>query len=644
MIAELLLYLLPAPLTQHHYDVLVFYYTVQLLLHGHNPYNVPSNAPWIYSNPVPYPQWFAYPPFSLLVWSALSLPLYILHILNIFTFRIVDKIVVVGSVFWIAKRAEELRKGSYKFIVFNPLFWFTTAIHGMPDSLATALFVEALYRLYKKEKNYWVFYSLSLVTKQITWLTLPAFVGYWLKERRLKEMILVTLLSIAIVLPFFGKPFIEDVLAFHGERPPASLGYTGVPLIAVAGDASTFHIANLVAPCFGKPMPKVGIGSYVLSAAFLGILIWSFFKSIRGNFIGSMALASLGFILFSKVVSPQNLLLPFVVFLFAGAPYKWLLLPSIFAMIVDLSMGTAYGPLGYLAEDVLNALGTSIVHIYRSLGSLRPLLNAPGLPALLAYHVTVVILIYFLVKNRLDIKKFLFLYLVYLVLVSTSVTQTQSTLHKVVEFKHLKVAVIWPWLNPYSGIKAGDFLWMKVDPKIYWEYTYPLALGEVRWLKTHGFNVVGLVYSPDREDLYEYVPWLFAISEEKMGFVWVLAVPKSYKDYINGWASYPPSTNLTRLLKKIYRLTPLYINSKINMVNRLLNNTITLGVCPLPYPQREGKALVFVIGNIPNVSYKDVILEELPNNATIINDFYKGHVYWGTPITPTKPEELPWGR
>jgi hypothetical protein len=329
--------------------VLVFYYAVEMVLEGKNPYEISPNVPWAYSNPVPYPQWFAYPPFSLLIWSALSAPFYALNYFNIFTFRIIEKTVVVASVFWIARRLEELRKGSYKFVVFNPLFWFTTSIHGMPDSLATALFVEGMYRVFKERRGWWVFYALGLSTKQITWITVPAILGYWIRNGKIREIALSALLVFVIVVPFLGKGFVKNVLTFHGERPPASLGYTGVPLIFVAGDASTYHIANLVAPCFGKPMPKSGLGAYVLSLAFLLVLGWSFLKSLKGEMLGSMALASLGFVLFSKVVSPQNLMLPFVVFLLANAPYKWLLLPSLFATLLDLSMGSAYGPLGYVA-------------------------------------------------------------------------------------------------------------------------------------------------------------------------------------------------------------------------------------------------------------------------------------------------------
>jgi hypothetical protein len=233
-------------------------------------------------------------------------------------------------------------------------------------------------------------------------------------------------------------------------------------------------------------------------------------------------------------------------------------------------------------------------------------------------------------------KKFALFYILYLVLVSTSVTQNTTSPKPVLEFSNYKIAVIWPWLNPYSGVKAGDYLWMKVDPGTYWEYVYPLALEEVKWLKAHNFTAIGLVYSPDREDLYEYVPWLFAIAEEKMGFVWVLVSPRNRSDYVKGWASYPPSANLSELLQRVYKLTPLYINSKIRVVNELLNNTIILSVCPLPYPHQRDKAIVFVYGNIPKIVSKNIVLIKLPKNSTFVNDFYTGRVLWGTPITVGK--------
>ncbi len=637
MIIEQLLYWIPAPFTGNYFDLLVFFYATKMLLQGMNPYNVPPNAPWIYSNPLPYPQWFAYPPLALIIWALMSLPLWLTHTFNMFTFRIIDKITVILAVFWIAKRMEDIRKGSYKYVVFNPLFWIATSIHGMLDSIATALFVEAMWRLFKKDDKYWIFYSLSLVTKQITWITIPAMIGYWIKEKKYRDMILSVALSLIIVLPFLSPGFIQNVLSFHGERPPASLGYTGVPLIFVAGDASSFHIANVVAPCFGKPLPKPGVGSYVLSLAFVIVLLWSLLKSLEGKFLGGMALASLGFILFSKVISPQNLLLPFVIFLMVNAPYKWLLLPSAFAGIVDLSIGTSYGMLGYLAEDVLNRLGTSIVHIYRSLGGLRFLLTAPALPSLLAYHVSVILLVYMILKNRVSKKWFVVMYIVYLGLVVTSVSTTSpSPVPVMKDGGQGRVAVIWIWLNPLSGMKAGDYLWMRIDPHFYWEYTYPLVLKTLDWLKSHNFTTVGLVYSTDREDLYEYVPWLFGIIERHMKFVWVLVPPTAKNDYINGWASYPFGANVTEILKRMYKLTPIYINNKIKLVRKVLNNTNILSTCPLRYLSENGKAIVYVYGNVPNVSLPEVKLVELPRSAVLINDFYKGHVLWGTPITPKK--------
>jgi hypothetical protein len=56
----------------------------------------------------------------------------------------------------------------------------------------------------------------------------------------------------------------------------------------------------------------------------------------------------------------------------------------------------------------------------------------------------------------------------------------------------------------------------------------------------------------------------------------------------------------------------------------------------LRYLTENGKAVVYVYGKIPNVSLNEVKLVKLPEKAVLINDFYKGHVFWGTPITPKK--------
>jgi len=637
MILEALLYSVFAPFTANYYDLLVFFRATKMLLQGLNPYSVNPNNPLIYLNPVTYPQWFAYPPLSLIIWALFSLPLWLSNLFNIFTFRIILKLVTILSAFWIAWRMEYLRKGSYKYVIFNPLIWFVASVHGMNDVIATALFVEALWRLYKNDKRYWVFYSLALATKQITWITIPAFLGYWIRKEKLKDLLWTVLLFSLIVLPFINGGFIHYVFAFHEGRPPTLLGYTGIPLILLAGDVSTFHIVNVIAPCFGKPLPSPGIGSYILSAMFIATLILSFIKSLEGSFIGSMALASLGFILFSKVISPQNLVLPLIVFMLANAPYVWLVLPSVFAALVEASLGTPYGVLGYLAEDVFNSLGTSMTHVYRALGNLEYMLVAPALPALLLYHVSVVFLIYRILKNKMDIKKFLMFYILYISLALVAVNVSNSKLVTIPSVvKPGKIAVIWPWLNPYNGLKAGDYLWMKIDPKVYWEYTYPLVLRELKWLRAHGYTTVGLVFSLDRAMLYEYVPWLFGISKLHMNFVWVIVPPHVPSDYIKGWASYSDSKELANVLKSLYRLTPVYINSKIRIVNKLINNTYSLALCPLSYPNYKGKPIVYVYGNIPKVDDNDIVLKKLPKESVLVNDFYYGHVLWGTPITPRR--------
>ncbi|ALU12699.1 hypothetical protein EYM_06560 [Ignicoccus islandicus DSM 13165] len=631
MIIEALLYLLPISLTSHHYDFTVFFRATALLLNFTNPYNVDPSTPWIYSNPVTYPQWYAYPPFALLVWGALSLPLKTLGMLNLTTFRVIEKIVLVAAVFWMARRLEEIKSGSRNFILLNPLVWFTASVHGMPDVLASSLLVEALYRMRIGDGFYWIPLALSLSTKQTSWIALPAFVGMWIRERRFRDLILTTLLFASLNLPFLSEGYVSNVLSMHNERPPASLGYTGIPLLIIAGDVATFHIANIVAPCFGKPLPKNGIGYYVLSVTFSLFVIASLIKSLRGKFGSALALSALAFILFSKVISPQNLVIPLILLMIYGVDFKWLVLPSVFATFVDLVFGTAYGPLGYLAEDILNRLGLSIVYLYRGTLGLQGLFSAIGALSLLLYHVTIVITLYVFSKRYMDWRKFMVLYVVYLVLVTNSVTLSSGEARYVAPVNGEKLAVLWLWLNPYNGFRAGDYVSFNSHVEKYYEYTYPIAKEMTKWLKERGYSVIGLVYSVDRDNLYEYVPWLFAIHESNLKYVWVIVEPGNYSDYVRGWASYPPGYPLNGIIQRAYKLTPNYLNEKVEGISDLLNVTI-LNECPINYLTVNGKPVIYVIGNkLP--SFEKVIVMRLPNNATILNDFYRGVVVRGTPIT-----------
>ena len=72
------------------------------------------------------------------------------------------------------------------------------------------------------------------------------------------------------------------------------------------------------------------------------------------------------------------------------------------------------------------------------------------------------------------------------------------------------------------------------------------------------------------------------------------------------------------------------------MVNKLINNTYSLAFCPISYPTEKGKAIVYVYGKVPKINDSDIILKKLPKTSVLINDFYYGHVLWGTPITPKK--------
>ncbi len=642
-IALLLMFL--ASITEHHYDVTVFYYSTLLLLHGFNPYNVPKDAPWIYSNPLAYPQWYAYPPFALILMALASLPFYLIGAFNIFTFRIALKLVLLSSLYLLARY---LRDKKYA-LIFNPLIFFVTIIHGMIDIIAVVLFVDSLIRLKRGDKLWPITYGLALATKQTIWITVPAYMGYAISKKMIKEIIFSIIIFLVIIMPFFGKGFINNVLTIHEDRPPASLGYTGVPLILMAGDMVSLHMASIIAPCYSKPIPKPGWGEIVLTAVMVALLLYSFVMAYKNKLMKALILSSLAFVLFSKVVSPQNLLLPLVILIMIDVPTRILNILSLLAALVDLTTGTVFNIYGYLAEDVLNAFGTSIVYLYRQALWSTKVFGLLGLVSLVLYHLSVIILVYSILKKRIGIKKFMILYLIYLVLVINSVSYGNVSEAKVTNgFSFSRGAMIWIWVNPTSGFKSGDYLHFNFKTA-YWDYTYPLALKTVRWLKKNHYDYLALVYNVDRDNLYYYVPWLFALAKYNMPFVWVIVPPKDYKDYVYGFASYPTGYDIRDVLSRVYMRTPVYINKKIEMIRNIitkkikmssLSNMIKRYICPLKYLTSRGRAIIFVYGANVTLKTQKYLVEPIPSNVTIINDFYEGRVLWGTPITPKGPQTV----
>lgn len=643
-LAIVLLLLILALITEHHYDVTVFYYSTLLLLHGFNPYNVPKDAPWIYSNPLAYPQWYAYPPFALMLMALGSLPFYLVGMFNPFTFRLVLKLILLSFLYLLTRYLKDKKY----LLIFNPLIFFVTVIHGMIDIVAVTLFVDSLMRLKRGSKLWPITYGLALATKQTIWITIPAYIGYTIKKKMIKEMIISIIVFLIVVAPFFGKGFIDNVLAVHEDRPPASLGYTGIPLILMAGDMVSLHMASIIAPCYSKPIPKLGWGEIVLTIAMVALLFYSLIMGYRNKLMKALLLSSLAFVLFSKVVSPQNLLLPLIILIMIGVPTRVLFVLSLLAALVDLTTGTVFNVYGYLAEDVMNALGTSIVYLYRqALWSTR-VFGLLGLFSLVLYHLSVVTLVYLILRRRIGIKKFLLLYIVYLILVINSVSYGNSAGMKTTNGSSIsKGAMIWIWVNPTSGFKSGDYIHFNVKTA-YWDYTYPLALKMVKWLKENHYDYLALVYNVDRDNIYYYVPWLFALAKYKMPFVWVIVPPKNDKEYVYGFASYPVGYDIKEVLHHVYMRTPIYINTKIEMIKNItkkmeikaLSKIIKKYICPLKYLTYKDKAIIYVYGSNITLKTQKYLVEPLPHNVTIINDFYEGKVLWGTPITPRGPQTI----
>ncbi len=636
-------------LTQHHYDGHVFYLATLKFLRDGNPYAINSSDPWVYTNPLPYVQWYAYPPLMIYIWSIPSIILNFLGMLNEFTFRAIVKGINLIALLLLYKLVRQYTKDAKKLILINPLIIFVALIHGMID-IITALFV-ALSLYYLENKNRpnlgWILMGLALLTKQNSWPIFPLLVLYK-KDRRFLLSLLVLFVGILPFLLISPKDFLFNVLKIHMSRPPASLGYSGIPLLFVAGDASSFVLANVIGPCVSKAVPSIGIGGYVLTAVLILLYIYSIILAYKGEFKKAFLISFIAILMFNKVLSPQNLIPYLVVVIMYNLMPKWAILGiSTSAMFVDAFLGTSYSIIGYVAEDLLNMLGTSITIVTRELIMLWNdqaflYLRIPGLLGIVFYNIFLLGFIYRKLRGH---RKGLLvaLYLVYVVLVMNAVSIEIKSGFPSGGEGHVS---LWLWSNPRFGYRGGDYIKLTHLPKgfPYWDFTYPILLNIAKWVKEKGYGTIWLVYTEDKSLLYLYEVTLLALNKYGLKYAWLIVLPRNIDDYLYGWASTPSSSpnEVEKALKNALRLTPIWINQKLDVVKNKLELNITWK-CPLNYVTQDGKPVIYVFDPTGRFNPRDVrcdcVIRVIKNYDELnpLDDYYEGKYLLPLSVLPPRP-------
>ncbi len=635
--------------TQHHYDMHVFYLALLKFLKDGNPYVVNPSDPWVYLNPFPYVQWYAYPPLMLYIWSLPALILNAVGLFNEFTFRVIVKTINLVALISLYKVISKYSKNSKKLILMNPLILFVSLIHGMQDVIVAFFLVLALHYLRQgKRWHAWTSVGLALLTKQNAWPIFPLMLLYT-KDRIALISILIFLVGLLPFLITSPMSILFNMLRIHLSRPPTSLGYSGIPMLFVAGDASSLVLANVIGPCLSKAIPSMGVGGYILTLILIVLYVYSLILAYKGEFKKALLLTFVSIMMFSKVLSPQNLIPYISLIVFYDLMPTWSIIGiSISAALVDMFLGTNYSIIGYLAEDVLNAIGTSITILTREVVSIFAnnallYLRIPGLLGIVLYNASLLSFIY--MKLRGYRKAILILmYLVYIALVMNAVSIELKSANVGGEGRH---ATLWIWSNPRPGFKGGDYILLKHLPRDfpYWDFTYPVLLDIAKWVKEQGYGTVWLVFTEDKSMLYLYEVTLLALSEYGLRYAWLIIIPRSVNDYLAGWASMPSPSDLQRVINEALRLTPVWINQKLKMMKDKLEINITWR-CPLGYVTENGKPVIYIYDPIGKVDLKhvkcDCVIKVVKEYGELnpLDDYYTGRYILPLSVFPPKPRWL----
>ena len=641
-----LLYLISL-LTQHHYDGHVFYLALLKFLRDGNPYTISPSDPWVYTNPLPYIQWFAYPPLMLYIWAVPAAILDHFGLLNEFSFRAIMKGVDLIALILLYKVVSKYSTKAKKLILLNPLILFVALIHGMMDIVVALFTTLSIFYIEKGDRRLgWTFMGLAMLTKQNSWPIFPLLALYK-RDKTALLSILIFLLGIAPFVITSPSGFLTNVLRIHMSRPPASLGYSGIPLLFVAGDAASFVLANIIAPCVSKAVPSMGIGGYMLTTLLIVLYVYSLVLAYKGSLKKAFLIMFIAILLFSKVLSPQNLLPYLAVIVMYDLMPEWAIIGiSVSAMLVDMFLGTSYSVIGYVAEDVLNTLGSSITILTRRLimawgDGVLLYLRIPGLIGIILYNVFLLSFIY--TKLRGYRRTLLFaLYIAYVILVMNSVSIEMKSGFVSEGGGHV---TLWIWSNPRFGYRGGDYVNLKHLPKDfpYWDFTYPVLLDIAKWVKDNGYGTVWLVYTEDKSLLYLYEIALMALSKYGLKYAWLLIVPRSANDYINGWASVPSVERVKEAIKEALRLTPVWIKQKLSAVRDRLELNITWR-CPLNYVTQDGRPVIYVYDPTgkfnPEGIRCDCVIKIIRNYGELnpLDDYYTGKYLLPPSVFPPRPK------
>ncbi len=595
-------------LSAQSWDTYVFIQSAIDFIHGIDPYTTARSGAAKTLIQGMGPMWYVYPPLPILLWSLLILPLTLLSLPLSPLYYLAIKLPQILSTFLLSKWNEE-RKW---YILLGPLTLAVTYIHGMFDAVA-ALLLFLTYMYLKKDTGISGFiYGFALMTKQHTILALPAISGYLIKNKGFKELlkflVMTSLSSILVISIFYAvggslDGMMKIVLGFHFKRPPNALVLGGFGLLSVYTDTLSWSTGGtFVGLALGNASKFYRyIDVVVIPSIIIYILIFFFVKDPLLGIIASY----LTFILLGHVGAVQHLLVPALLLAFVEDKKIFkltLCLTSLLAIQHILAFWIDVPMLFSPAVTIHFGMGlTTLARIFDTLfWPWHLILRVVGAALIITSLPLQFLLLSETLSKGLHLnKRPLLLLIIFLYIIELGILVKMGTLIHYVKPPSIRGGIeyaLYPWVNlDYPGLRMGDYVSASKAPFGYYTLVNPIAKKLIMSNST-----ILLVARLHAFVNYAYIDVLNIIRERGDKFAWLVVLPKSSSDYIEGKASIPSVSYLDLLMKYIRMNTPVKGWFKLGGVVGLINQTL-LHWPSLNYPGYvtcNGKPALFVYGNL----------------------------------------------
>lgn len=309
----------------HAWDGFVFEQSVKnLVLEGETPYETIETPPaYAYNRAYvpPFPEWYAYPPLTLLLFSLTTLPHTLFGLGGDPVFRVLWKLpIILGALgtAYVARRLAEAHGAPpstavrlERLLLFNPFVAVIGAIWGMTEPIMLVLLLASLWALHRRHlAASGVLFGMSALVKIFPLFLYPLLLAYaagqfggWRAAARHATAAGLTWMVVSLpFLAFHPQGFLELVFAMHVQRPPS--GYTlFLPLHGLLMTLGGPDAVDRIGPLFSV----VGLTLYfgILAGTTLRVRASA---EARTRLPITLALTYLLFLIFNKVVHAQYLL------------------------------------------------------------------------------------------------------------------------------------------------------------------------------------------------------------------------------------------------------------------------------------------------------------------------------------------------